>query len=36
MRHSYAQNRLEQGYSKQNVSESIGHIREEITDTYLR
>ena len=36
MRHSYAQNRLEEGYSKQNVSENMGHIREEITDTYLR
>jgi len=36
MRHSYAQNMLEKGYSKQSVSESMGHQREEITDTYLR
>ena len=36
IRHSYAQNKLEEGYTKQEVSEMMGHNREEITDTYLR
>lgn len=36
IRHAYAQNQLEQGRSKQEVSESMGHSREEITNTYLR
>jgi len=36
IRHSYAQNQLESGKSKQEVSESMGHVREEIIDTYLR
>ena len=36
IRHSYAQNQLEKGYTKQEVSEMMGHNREEITDTYLR
>ena len=36
IRHTYAQNQLEAGKSKQEVSESMGHIRTEITNTYLR
>ena len=36
IRHTYAQNQLEAGKSKQEVSESMGHSREEITNTYLR
>jgi site-specific recombinase XerD len=36
IRHSYAQKELELGKSKQEVSESMGHSREEITNTYLR
>lgn len=36
IRHSYAQKELEAGKSKQEVSESMGHSREEITNTYLR
>jgi integrase len=36
MRHSYAQNRLEQGAAKIEVSQEMGHKREEITNTYLR
>jgi len=36
IRHSFAQNKLEEGYSKQEVSEMMGHTREEITNTYLR
>jgi len=36
IRHSYAQNRLMQGDTKQEVSEAMGHTREEITNTYLR
>lgn len=36
MRHSYAQNKLEEGYTKAEVSENMGHVREEITNVYLR
>lgn len=36
IRHTYAQNQLEAGKSKSEVSESMGHSREEITNTYLR
>jgi len=36
IRHSFAQSQLEAGKSKQEVSESMGHSREEITNTYLR
>ena len=36
IRHSYAQNQLELGKTKQEVSEAMGHKREEITNTYLR
>ena len=36
IRHSYAQSQLEKGLSKQKVSESMGHTRQEITNTYLR
>jgi site-specific recombinase XerD len=36
IRHSFAQKKLEEGYSKQEVSEMMGHNREEITDVYLR
>jgi len=36
LRHTYAQNRLEEGASKAEVSKDMGHTREEITDTYLR
>jgi site-specific recombinase XerD len=36
IRHSYAQDELEAGKSKKEVSESMGHSREEITNTYLR
>jgi len=36
LRHSFAQNKLEQGYTKEEVSQAMGHNREEITDTYLR
>lgn len=36
IRHSFAQNKLEAGASKQEVSEAMGHTREEITHTYLR
>jgi site-specific recombinase XerD len=36
IRHAYAQNLLEQGYSKAEVSKEMGHVREEITNTYLR
>ena len=35
IRHSYAQKRLET-HSKAEVSQEMGHCREEITDTYLR
>jgi len=36
MRHSYAQNQIEAGKSKKEVSEEMGHSREEITNTYIR
>lgn len=36
MRHTYAQNKLEEGWTKAEVSASMGHTREEITDTYTR
>jgi hypothetical protein len=36
LRHSYAQNQMKKGRSKQEVSLSMGHVRTEITDTYLR
>lgn len=36
IRHTYAQKELEAGKSKQEVSESMGHVRSEITNTYLR
>jgi len=36
IRHSFAQNKLEAGASKKEVSEAMGHKREEITNTYLR
>lgn len=36
IRHTYAQNQLELGKSKKEVSESMGHNRKEITDVYLR
>jgi len=36
IRHSYAQTQLEQGRSKAEVSKSMGHVREEITNTYIR
>jgi integrase len=36
IRHSYAQSQLEAGKSKLEVSQEMGHNREEITDTYLR
>jgi integrase len=36
IRHSYAQKELEAGKSKYEVSKSMGHTREEITNTYLR
>ncbi len=36
IRHSFAQNKLEEGYSKQEVSEMMGHNRAEITLAYLR
>lgn len=36
IRHSYAQKQLENGATKQEVSEQMGHSREEITNTYLR
>jgi integrase len=36
VRHSYAQNLLEKGYSKAEVSKEMGHVREEITNVYLR
>ena len=35
IRHAYAQKMLE-NHSKAEVSKELGHIREEITDTYLR
>jgi len=36
IRHTFAQNKLETGASKQKVSELMGHVREEITNVYLR
>ncbi len=36
IRHSYAQNQLINGATKQEVSEAMGHVREEITNIYLR
>jgi len=36
IRHTYAQKELEAGKSKQEVSQAMGHSREEITNTYLR
>lgn len=33
IRHSYAQNLLEQGYSKEEVAKEMGHVREEITNS---
>jgi integrase len=36
IRHSFAQRKLEEGYSKAEVSEMMGHNREEITNVYLR
>ena len=36
IRHAYAQRELEAGKSKQEVSEAMGHVRPEITNTYLR
>jgi integrase len=36
IRHTFAQQKLEQGYSKAEVSAMMGHTREEITNTYLR
>jgi len=36
LRHSFAQSKLEEGYTKAQVSDMMGHVREEITDVYLR
>ena len=36
MRHSYAQEQLSKGLSKAEVSAELGHVREEITNIYLR
>jgi integrase len=36
IRHSFAQRKLEEGYSKAEVSQEMGHNREEITNVYLR
>lgn len=36
MRHSFAQDQLMMGKSKKEVSLMMGHVREEITNTYLR
>jgi len=36
LRHSFAQNKLEEGYTKGQVSEMMGHVREDITNVYLR
>ena len=36
IRHTFAQKKLEEGYSKQEVSEMMGHNRAEITLAYLR
>jgi integrase len=36
IRHTFAQKKLEEGYSKAEVSKMLGHSREEITNTYIR
>jgi len=36
IRHTFAQGKILEGYSKQAVSEMMGHSREEITNIYLR
>jgi integrase len=36
LRHTFAQQKLAEGYSKTEVSAMMGHVREEITNTYLR
>lgn len=36
IRHTYAQNQLELGKTKLEVSQELGHVREEIVHTYLR
>lgn len=36
IRHTFAQNELEDGKSKKEVSESLGHVRPEIINTYIR
>ncbi len=36
IRHSFAQKKLEEGATKKEVSAAMGHVREEITDVYLR
>jgi integrase len=36
IRHSFAQQKLAEGYSKAEVSQMMGHVREEITNVYLR
>jgi integrase len=36
IRHSYAQNQIEAGKTKEEVSQELGHNREEIINTYLR
>jgi integrase len=36
IRHTFAQKKLEEGYTKAQVSEMLGHVREEITDVYIR
>jgi len=36
IRHTYAQNQIQSGKTKQEVSEAMGHTRPEITNTYLR
>ena len=36
IRHSYAQDMLEKGFSKQEVSEAMGHRRKDIVNVYLR
>lgn len=36
IRHSYAQVQMSRGMSKEEVSEAMGHVRSEITNTYLR
>lgn len=36
LRHSFAQGQITAGKSKEEVSKEMGHVREEITNTYLR